>query len=551
MAFPTNCNPRAIVVDESCGCTLTRATIQGMTPQDFEDQGSKEIGMDKLIASAQMAKAAGYRESNLEMLLNGTIKGIKNGLAKQNISPSESVILPYIYRRQETTINANYWEVTAGVVSPDAGTNGVPAHAWRLTVRNSQSTYATQFTDITRFFVPGSYILVEHINSSTSAALSGAFKVLAVESAGSGIAYLTLEPNESTTGWASLTSAQKLQWQPTSGLAFTMANSVSDFESWCHNEAAVNNKKLLTFWVQTSRRSHCYNDEYFKALNAALTSGYFKEFLHLPLAEQRRQMEAKFKRDWLNSVWFGQAINEYQTVETYTSLPTVNDPYDPTCTLEYKANAIGFQQQLVDCGRVTDHSGGALDLDTLAASLYNVKRAREVSGGTVDRIDVMTNRWTHGAIQQLMITYYKAKYGTDIQRHYSPNEKLTFENQVELKYSVYQLPPDLGGFELAVYEDTFFDDKISAHPTATRSRGRALWAIDWSDVTTGIFGAQSVNRTNNTADDIYNCVITPNIRHHQLESTKWTSILENPNRHLIVHNFSDATPKLTVPGHSV
>jgi hypothetical protein len=43
-----NCNPRLIQVDQSCGCTLTRANILAMTDEIFESQGLLEVGMDKL-----------------------------------------------------------------------------------------------------------------------------------------------------------------------------------------------------------------------------------------------------------------------------------------------------------------------------------------------------------------------------------------------------------------------------------------------------------------------------------------------------------------------
>ncbi len=83
MAFPTNCNPRIISVDASTGCTLTRASIRGMTPQDFENQQFREVGMDKIITRSKEAKIAGVPENTLETLLMSSLKGIKGKLGQQ------------------------------------------------------------------------------------------------------------------------------------------------------------------------------------------------------------------------------------------------------------------------------------------------------------------------------------------------------------------------------------------------------------------------------------------------------------------------------------
>ena len=85
-------------------------------------------------------------------------------------------------------------------------------------------------------------------------------------------------------------------------------------------------------------------------------------------------------------------------------------------------------------------------------------------------------------------------------------------------------------------------------PASIRSRGRTMWGIDWGDFTWGIAATNSASRQTNIYDNLYNCVIEPNITHYQLNSTTWSVIIEDPTRHQIVTNFSDATPVLTMPG---
>jgi hypothetical protein len=547
MAFPNNCDLRVVQVDESCGCTLTRANITGMTKTDFENQSAKEVGMDRIITRAQEARVAGVMENTLETLLMSRLSPIKGPLAKINIGGSESVILPYIYRRQKRNINSNYWKVETSVAAGGAQL-AIHSGARILTLSMHAGSYATSLPSPENYFIPGKYLIVEWLGPAGEN-YSAQFKIIASTNADSGGVYkadVTVYPNVSTTAvWDAFSASQKLPWQPTSGYAFNLANSVSDYESWCSNEPAENTNKLLTFWLQTSRETHCFNDEYLKALNAALTSGYFKEFRQLPLAEQKRIQHQKFVRDWMNSVFFGQRINELQEDTTYTSLPKVYDAADEACHLEYKANALGVRTILSDCSRVYNHSGNKLSMDLLFSTGYSLKRAREAAGGSVDTIDIMTDRFTAGNIMQVMQKIYKAKYGVETQRFYQPNQKLVFTNQVALTYNVYQLPPELGGYNLAVFTHPFFDDKLAASNSSNRAR--VVWFIDWSDIQIGIAKTNSVTRQTNVADDLYNCVITPNVKHYQLASTTWTTIIEDPSRHYMIENFQDACPTVSDP----
>jgi hypothetical protein len=548
MAFPDNCDPRVLVVDESCGCTLTRANIVGMTPQAFEDQGFKEVGMDRVILNAREARAAGVVENTLEMLLMGAIKPIgKSKLNTVSLPDQGSVILPYIYMRQKRNINSNYFNVNSGAADPVAGTGDVHAGSWQIVVGQSSSTYSTALTSLSSYFLIGRYILVEYVNADGDS-VSANFKITNVESVTSTTARLTLEPNQTSASWAGLTADEQAVWQPTAGLAIQLANSVSDYESWCYNDPAENTNKLLTYWMQTTRETHCYNDEYLKALNASLVSGYFRDFRQLTLAEQKRRQAQLARNAWINSVFYGDRITEKQQVETYTQLPTVVDPTNTSCTLEYKANALGFRTILADCNRVFDHQGNPLNLDTLFAVLYDIKRSREADGTNVQVIDIMTDRFTAGKIQEVMNRFYKEKYSTDTTRFYQPGQALKFENLVNFPYDRYQLPPDLGGFDFAVFTHPFFDDKLSAFSTAQKNRGRVIWIIDWSDVKIGLIKSRSVSRKTNELDDIFNCVIQPVVKHYQLQSTTWTAILEDPARHYIIENFSDDCPTITTTG---
>src|ERR1041385_8155963 len=431
--FPSNCNGRIINVSPSTGCTLTRADIVGLTPNAFESFGFTEIGMDKVYANLREARVAGYRESTLQTLLMSRITNIKGALNKSKISASESVILPYISRRQKRNINSNYWKIASGTPTPGRGSSAsLPPSAWDVVVQNNPSPLGNTLVNLEQYFLPGKYMFIEYSDATSNTAYSLAYKILGAATSG-GVTTVTILPNYSDAGWAALTSNQQLPYQiggvsggaaVTGTIAYLGVNSVSDFESYGGQDNAENTNSLIHFFLQTSRLVHEYTDEYLKALNAALTSNFFKIFRQLPLAEQKRIQQAKYDRDMLNSSFYGQAIDENQSVETYTKLPTVRDPANPNCVLEYKSNALGFSTLLSNCSRVLDHQGNALNLDTLFQTLYLVKRAREADGSTVDTVDCMTDRFTAGIIHDVMIAFYKAKYGVGLTRFYEPNQAL-------------------------------------------------------------------------------------------------------------------------------
>lgn len=555
MAFPTNCNPRVIALEDSSGCSLTRASVTPMTLTAFEAQGLTEVGMDKFLANAQEAKAAGYVERTLEMLLMGRISNIKGQLNEQKIPGAPSVILPMIYRKQRQNVNVNYWKVSAGVVCPTAGINGVPVSAWDVTFQKTGSTYSTSIPSPERYFIPNKNVIIEYANATTKVAYSKMFKIIAAVNADGGGVYktkVTLEPNVHADTWAAYSAAEKAPYQPTLGLAYILANTVSDFQSWCYNEPVENTLKLLTFWLQRSRFTFKYNEEFVKVLNDAMLSGYFKVFRSMPIAQRQRESYARFWQGILNSVFFGQPISDKQTEALYTSCPSVVDPNDTDCVLEYLTNSLGFEYQLNACSRYTDHLGNPLSLDTLLPILYDVKLARQSSGETVTDIDLMTDRFTAGAILDMFVSYFKAKYGMGADRHYTPNAKLNFQNWQDMHYNKFDLPPELGGFTLNVFWDEFFDFKLAAADSGdTRNRVRSIWALDWSDLEFGVADNKSVQRKTNELDELYRCVIEPNVTHYMLKSMQFSALLNDANRHYMVRNFTDSCPTLSVAGCSV
>ena len=188
--------------------------------------------------------------------------------------------------------------------------------------------------------------------AASGAARSAQFTVVAAYNAdGGGLkkAKIVLAPNITAVGFAALTVGQKAAYQPEGGIVQVGANSVSDFESHCFNDPVNNNVKLLLYWLQTMRQTQIVSDEYLKAIEAPTANEFFKVFSMLPYAEQVKQQNKLFNDRWWVSIFKGQAINQYQNSEQWQGLaggdvgiPKVYDIDDPSCLLEYKANAIGI-----------------------------------------------------------------------------------------------------------------------------------------------------------------------------------------------------------------
>lgn len=545
-----NFDPRLITVDESNGCTLTRASIRAFTKEDFEDQGFKEVGMDRIIAGTKEARMAGVRERSLTDLLLSRHVALPQGKG----TGSQSIIAPFRLIPRQNVVNANYFQVEAGSAHPSAGVGSMPASAWRITVNVGSSPWVSSpsqgLKNLEKYFLPGQYIVVEYKDADTSVARTAVFEVIEAANATSGStekAIVTVKPNKSTAGWAALTTAEKLVYQPTLGQVSRLANAVSDYESWGHQTPAVNNMTLIDYWQQTHRWAHSYNEEYIKALESPLTSEFYKKFRTLPLAKQRKEQEMMNEQVMYNTFFYGEEINELQTVNSYTSLPLVYDPADPTCPIEYKSTTLGVRTQLAANGRVSDKQNNPLSLDDIFEMNYNLKRNKETTSGTISVNDFMTDRFTAARIRDLLLTkYYPTKYGTSINSYFQAGQKITFNGVTVLEYNVYDLPDQ--GIQMSIFTDPYFDDRLSAFSTAQKSRGRSFWGIDWTDVAINVLKTNSAKRTTNTADELYRYVITPNVKQTMLNSKTFEVNVGDTNRHILYENFSDATPTLTVPG---
>ena len=110
----SNCNPRFISVSDSTGCSLTRASIRAFTKNDLEDQQTKEVGMDRIIAQTKEARMVGVPQRTLTDLLLSRHVNLGGGTS----SNSGSVIAPFTLVPQQNVVNANYFQIAKSSANP-------------------------------------------------------------------------------------------------------------------------------------------------------------------------------------------------------------------------------------------------------------------------------------------------------------------------------------------------------------------------------------------------------------------------------------------------
>lgn len=467
-----------IAVDDAM--SLTRANITGWGKTDIENNFFKEVGLDRIISQTKEARMAGAMQRTLTDLLLSRHAPLKVGSGGNN----PSVIQPFRLVPRRNRVNPGYFRISAGVATG----GGAPAAHWTITVNNGSldadsSPFAKSpnnvLKNIEKYFLPGHYITVEFVTDA-GAKVTSTCRVISATNVNANVATVVIAPNKTYTndsafggnnsggnGWYEVASAgEKAVYNPIKGIVKLQANSVSDFESYAHALPGHNEYGLVEYWQQTSRWTHKYNDEYVKALKAATTSEGLKKFRTLDLAKLRAQQEKVMDDAFYETCFFGDEINEKQTTSDWQNLPKVYDPAwassgeSGSLHLEYRSNTLGIRTQINRCGNVLDSQNGPLDLDALFEAGYYVKRERQgESSQEVTEIDVMTDlRFTRPILRQLMVQYYKRKYGIDnVTAFMQQNKEITFNGMVMWKYDSYDLPDY--GYTLNVFSDEYFDDK--------------------------------------------------------------------------------------------
>jgi hypothetical protein len=537
MAYFNQCLPKVVNVRDGSGCSITRATLQAMTPDEFAALDDQE-DLQRVYARATEQRMRGVEQPYIMKLLMGRLKDYTQKVNVLNIGGSQSVIQPFITQRVKTVVNSGYFEIESG-----SDNNG---YRRNIVVKNNGLFSQNNLPRIDRYFIQDNTIIVQFVGAG-GVSYSSKFKVVSsTDSTSGGVpkATVVIEPNVTAATFAAYTNSQKAPYQPVGGLLMVGTNSVSDYEAWCNVGAVDNNNNLVHYWFQTSRRAHNVSEEYIKGLEAPNANEFFKVFKTLPYADQIKQQDVRFEREWYNDIFWGQPINEYQDPNNWqgtNKLPEVTDIDDNSCVLEYKANAEGIEYQLARCSRVMDLAGAGLNIDTLKESLYQLIRQRQNTNETGDimyDLDLQTDMDTGGKLKAFFAAYFKKKYGISATYEMNTGLNTAFFKETGLSYNSYDF--EEANVRLNVVSDPVFNDMRGATPSAHRTASTYALLLDYSDIDVGLIKSASRKNLYPNPSDIpadYKCVIQRNVKTFDLFSQTWTVAVKAPERHLIIKGF--------------
>jgi len=533
------CAPYLYTTIGDCG-TLTVCDAVIPTPSELESIYKSESGkwraMKATLALQMELKMCGVKQSPFLEFLESNRVSLDGKITKENLTQGLDRIRPYILATRKHPVNNNYWIASKGQT--------VSYNHWQMEMSSPTGIPA----DAT-WFNPGEYVFITGIGEG-GVQINCSYKITTSELNQDGTAVVVVMENMSSASY--LQSEQKQN--PTSGIAIRGTNNVSDFESFCVQPPGILNKTFEEFWIQTSRTSLCVDELYEEYRNLILAQNeIYSQFYYLPTTEYNRQVGEDWSRRMANAFMYNIAL-PYQTVSTLEQLESIEaiDPLNPSGRCVGKrANAIGVYEQHVQCGRVVDLAGGALDLMTLFNEFYKLSRIRESIGSpNPNNIDLLMPSTYAVKFQDAMLSYFKSKTDSMWRLNSDLSSKLE-QSPLGFKWRSFQLDwPDV---KINVITDRYFDDyldqckriAIAENKPELENLGRKIWIIDWSNNYKGIIASNRI--TTKTADikqlaqidPTYRCIMQVPTTSTTLTSETWTVICETPQADLIIENISN------------
>lgn len=565
--FAAQCAPVIGVQNDTCG-SITRASIAHLTPSQLNSiftPGGLFADLDAWFLHQIEMKACGVKRNAFYdwIMANADREMFRAAVSGIKAVKGPSLLHPFIFGRQMTVVNRDYWKVVNGIATGGYTIN-TPATA-KGTMSAGPLTTVTGGTRVIRVdnrhnipMDPNWFRQREvlHIfnRAGNGVVLHGAWRVVsaAVDTALTYVDVLLASENAG--------SITNFDAAPTTGVLLVGINNVNDFEKWCQNLPNIDPRKRVPFWWQTSRQARCVDSEYkvvYKRLFDANPA--FREFGDLPLAERNAQDEMEAQHRFVVAFLFQKAISANQTLANWESLEAINtiagsvlDTGMSGKLIARRANFIGVKEQLRLCDRVIDVQNNKLNLMEFLDLNYDIMRARKTGNRRVTDIDWFTNSTFRAHFQTAMMTYYKEQY-LDQLRITVEVGKLT---ELGMVYDSY-LVKRPGGIRINIISDEFFDDLYSEFDAAgIGSAANLLLALDIGKPPVGsIYWAQiaSNRKAYTTAqidqlakfDQTYRCVMDALTIDQTLTSEAGTVVVECPLFSAWIEGFQMAVPVTT------
>lgn len=564
--FTAACSPVISSNYDTCG-SVTRATVSHLTATQLTSlfaPGGLFADLDAWFFHSIEMKACGVRRYAMYdwIMANADRELYRGALTTVKAVKSQSLLHPFVFGRQESIVNRDYWKVTTGYLSSayTAEVTG-PLTAADLAkgvgtdrIVKVESRHGVPLDP--NFFREKDSI---HIFNDNGGFLEhGQWKVLAARS-DSELTYCHVLLRSMNSG-----SNERWATAPITGVVIIGVNNVQDYEKWCQNLPTIDPRKRVPFWFQTFRDARCIDSEYKTVYKRLYDSNpAFREFGDLPLAERNRQDELESQKRFVTDFFFNKPIGPNQTLNLwenleaiYTVAGTVLDPGTSGKLVGRRANWIGVKEQLRVCDRVLDLQNNPLNFYEFLETNYDIMRARQ-SGSQkrkVTDIDWWTNSVFKAQFQLAAYQYYKDR-SLDTLRTVAKHGEVTELGMVYDSY-IFHRP---AGVRINLLSDEFFDDWYSEFDAqGVGHTGNLLLALDIGKPGPNggtIYWAQlAANRKVYTTarieelakfDPTYRCVMDNVSQEQTLKSETGMPVIECPLHSMWLENFSDSTPVTT------
>lgn len=540
---------------DTCGsvsvCSATVATTPDELDEVFKDGSTYRI-LESLFMTQFEMKMCGAIQNSWEDFFMANLKTPKRGeIQLHDNDRSLFRIRPYLLAKQKRPINNVYWRFD----------NGQAADAnWQIDVYSLSGIPA----DIRSFGV-NERVYVESRNSSAKNFWNGLIVSRALVTVG-GIEKVRMIVTPQNAG-----TAQDALANPVAGILRRGPANVAKVEAYCDSEPAYRNDIRSEYWMEHDKYTFCVTKDFAEFRKFAMANNpLYAELVDIPEVEEHAQRTKAFQSKMFNNLMFGRQISANQTRNLFTELEQVNyftsatglgfPGVDGVCS-GFKANTVGWFEQLQQCGRVYDAVGATLNLWSLMDAIYAMSRVRQgINSAAAGSFDLFTDSSTAELIDRAFIKLYKEvsedtlRLTEDIQR--GRNEAFGFQ------FSKYRLRGKTQGITLNVIThyglddylaewSAFEDSGLDGNANASDS-GRVLWMLDMTGMYAKIIESENSTSTSGKLEDLqridpsFQCVQATTERTVTQRGVLYAAVLECGEADLVIENFSGEIPEITL-----
>lgn len=515
-------------------CESTRPATVDELDTIYKTDGDYRI-LEALFMTQMETKACGAVQNSWEDFFMANMKTVKRGEVRfDENTRALTKIRPFILSKQRTPINNVYWRVA----------NGEAAGAdWQVDV-DSRSGIPSDV----RSFTAGERVYIESVGVGGE---KNFWQGVVVTSTLVGsVVRLVLDPQNDGSAFDDIDN-------PTAGVLRRGSVNIGKSESFCDNEPGYNDSRLTPYWLEHSKFTLCSSELYDEFRTFVLQNNpMYRELYDLPEVEENRQRTKAFWSKWFENLMFSKPISANQSLASYDQLPTI-----PIFTSAnglgieggrcsgYKANTLGWLEQLKICGRIHDALGADLDLWSLMDAIYLMHRVRiGVGSAAATSFDLFTDATTADLIERGFIRLFKA-YSEDTMRmsmEITSGENKTFG----FRYRKFLLKGKATGITLNVITHFGLDDYLAEWTDAgNENAGRAIWLLDMGGMYAKVLDTTRKTLTNGKLEDLakvdagYLCVEETYTRTVTQVGVTYAAVVECPAADLLIYNFSGNIPE--------